>query len=398
MWGTTTRRVGAVLAGVAMAAGLAAAPASAEPDRDDVRQALAELTATGMAGVQVRVQEGRDNWTEVAGVERLGDDDPVPANGRFRVGSITKTFVATVVLQLVDEGKLTLDDPVVTHLPEYTLDPRITVRMLLNHSSGLFNYTGDVNADGTVEPGIPLNGQEFVDLRFHTYTPEDLVAVSLAKPARFEPGARFSYSNTNYVLVGELVERLTGTPWSFQVNRRIVWPLGLRETVLPGTRSTIAGPHAHGYLPYTRDGQEKIVDITRLNPSWGGAAGEIISTTRDLNRFTGALLGGRLLPPDLLAEMRAAGADPAYGLGLQILDLGPGCGGMYEGHTGGIHGYVSFLFSNGDTRFAMSVTTGTVDPSSDPEAAEKINAAMVKVLLTSVCDSVPATAPRMAVE
>jgi D-alanyl-D-alanine carboxypeptidase len=396
MWGTTTQRVGAVLAGIALATGLTVAPASAEPDRDDVRKALAELTAAGMAGVQVRVQEGREGWTEVAGVERLGDDDPVPANGRFRVGSITKTFVATVVLQLVDEGKLTLDDPVVRHLPQYALDPRITVRMLLNHSSGLFNYTGDVNADGTVEPGIPLDGQEFVDRRFHVYTPADLVAVSLAKPARFEPGARFSYSNTNYVLAGELIQRLTGTPWGFQVNRRVVWPLGLRETVIPGTWPGIPGPHAHGYLAYTHEGQAKIVDVTRLSPTWGGAAGEIISTTRDLNRFTGALLGGRLLPADLLTEMRTPGADPAYGLGLQLVDLGPECGGAYQGHTGGIHGYVSFLFSNGDTRIAMSVTTGTVDPTSDPEAAEKINAAMVKVLLASVCDSVPAAAPRVA--
>lgn len=397
MWGTTTRRWGAVLAGVAVAAGLAAAPASAEPDRDAVRQALAELTATGMAGVQVRVQEGGDGWTEVAGVERLGDDDPVPANGRFRVGSITKTFVATVLLQLVDEGRLTLDDPVDQHLSEYGIDPRITVRMLMNHSSGLFNYTGEPNPGGTLEPGIPLDGQEFVDLRFHTYTPADLVAVSLAKPARFEPGARFSYSNTNYVLAGELIQRLTGTPWGLQVNRRIVWPLGLRETVLPGTWPGVPGPHAHGYLPYTHEGQQKIVDITRLNPSWAGAAGEIISTTRDLNRFTGALLGGRLLPADLLAEMRAAGASPAYGLGLQLLDLGPECGGRYEGHTGGIHGYVSFLFSNGDTRFAMSVTIGTIDPTSDPEAAEKVQAAITKVLLASLCDSMPATAPRVAV-
>lgn len=94
--------------------------------------------------------------------------------------------------------------------------------------------------------------------------------------------------------------------------------------------------------------------------------------------------------------MRTPGADPAYGLGLQLLNLGPECGGVYEGHTGGIHGYLSFLFSNGDTRFALSVTIGTVDPNNDPEAAEKVEAAIVKVLLASVCDSVPATAPRVA--
>lgn len=391
MWGIA-RRTGAVVTGVALAVGLTAAPVSAAPDREALRQAMAELVDAGMAGVQVRVLDDGENWAGSAGVSRLGDDDPVPTNGRFRVGSITKTFVSTVVLQLVDEGRLTLDDPVATHLPQYDLDPRITVRMLLQHTSGLFNYTGEQNPDGSLDPGIPLEGKEFVDLRFREFTPAELIAVSLAKPARFEPGARFSYSNTNYVLAGELIERLTGTSWGFQVNRRIVWPLGLHETVIPGKWTGIPRPHAHGYLPYVDGGQQKVIDISRLSPTWATSAGEIISTTRDLNRFIGALLNGRLLPADLLAQMRdTAAGDGSYGLGLQVMDAGPTCGGLYEGHTGGIHGYVSFLFSNGETRFAMSLTTGTVDSTADPEAAARIEAAAMKVLATAVCDSPPSS-------
>lgn len=410
MWGTI-RRLGAVVSGVALVSGLvtglatgaAAAPASAEPGRDALRQALAELAASGAAGVQVRLRDDLGRWTGAAGVRELGDDDPVSTRGRFRAGSITKTFVSTVLLQLVDEGELTLDDSVDRHLPEYGLDPRITVRMLLQHTSGLFNYTGEPNPDGTLDPGIPLQGQEFVDNRFHTYRPADLVEVALAKPARFEPGTGWSYSNTNYVLAGLLIERLTGTPYADQVRHRVIWPLGLRETILPGTWPHLPRPHAHGYYAYQHDGESRVVDMATVNVSWAFSAGEIVSTTRDLNRFYAALFGGRLLPAELLAEMRTTlptGDGTGYGLGLESLDLGPECGGTYQGHTGGMPGYQSLLFHNADgsRRLAVSVTIGAVDLLGDPEALERLAVAFSKVISIAACGTAqpPAGATRLA--
>jgi D-alanyl-D-alanine carboxypeptidase len=300
-------------------------------------------------------------------------------------------FVSTVVLQLVDEDRIALDDPVDEYLPEYGLDPRITVRMLLQHTSGLFNYTGEINPDGTITPGIPFSAKEYVANRFHTYRPRELVAVSLAKPVNFEPGTSWRYSNTNYILAAQVIERLTGTPYGFQVQQRVLRPLGLRDTVFPGPRPEIPGPHAHGYLSYLDDGRTRVVDVTRINSTGAWAAGEVISTTSDLDRFITALLGGDLLPPDLLAQMRdtlpPAGGS-GYGLGLVALDFGPECGGVYEGHDGGIAGYLSLLLSTGDRerRLEVSVTLGAINPS-DPQAAERFYTAFNTLLITAACGS-----------
>ncbi|WP_370948114.1 serine hydrolase domain-containing protein [Amycolatopsis sp. cg5] len=366
---------------------MAVPAATATPDRADLRQAMAEVVAAGAAGVQVRVHDSQGDWAGAAGKRELGGRDGVPVNGRYRVGSITKTFVSTVILQLVNEGKVKLDDPADRYLPRFKLDKRITVRMLLQHTSGLFNYTGEGNPDGSFEPGIPLEGQEFVDERYHTYRKEDLVKVSLSKPARFAPGTDWSYSNTNYVLAGLLIEKVTGTEWADQVRQRILRPLGLRETWLPGTDPNIPGPHAHGYFAYQADGAARVVDITRLNPSWGTSAGEIISTTADLDKFVTALFGGKLLTRPLLAEMfkiRPLGGGQGYGLGLQQMETG--CGTTVSGHTGGIHGYLSYLFSTADgkQRFELSLTTGTVD-TADPAQAQKLADALAKVANVAAC-------------
>jgi D-alanyl-D-alanine carboxypeptidase len=388
--GASRRKLGGVVLAAVLTAGLTAGTAGAAPGRADLQQAMEGLAEQGVAGVQLRIHDDDGDWAGSAGVRELSGGK-VPTNGRFRAGSITKTFVSTVILQLVDEGRLALDQPVDDYLPEYGFDQRITVRMMLQHTSGLFNYTGDVSADGSFEPGIPLDGQEFVDKRFHRYTPDELIAVSLSKPARFEPGTQWRYSNTNYIIAGQLIERLTGTPYEVQVWHRILKPLGLRETVLPGTWAGLPNPHAHGYFAYQHENQSRVVDITRINPSWADAAGEIISTTRDLDRFVTALVGGRLLPADLLAEMAESSPFAPYGLGLELLDMGQECGGLYLGHTGGMPGYVSYMFSTPDsgTRLELSVTTGDADLT-DPEVVERLLAAFNNVLITAVCDSPPA--------
>jgi D-alanyl-D-alanine carboxypeptidase len=390
--GARIRRFGGTVLAAALVVGLTSAATSATtstaPDRDALRQAMAELARSGAAGVQVRLHDATGDWTGAAGVRELSGG-AVPTNGRFRAGSITKMFVSTVVLQLVDEGTVALDDPIDEYLPEYGIDPRITVRMLLQHTSGLFNYTGEARPDGTLEPGIPLYGKDFEDNRFRTYTPAELVGVALSKPARFEPGTSWSYSNTNYVLAGQLIERVTGKSYADQIRHRVLRPLGLRNTVLPGARTTIPGPHAHGYYAYKLPDQLRVLDVSRINPTWATSAGEIISTTRDLDTFITALFDGDLLPADLLAEMRDVlpiGAGSGYGLGLQTIDAGPSCGGVYEGHTGGMHGYQSYLFSNADgsTRFELSVTNDAIDVA-DPEAAQRFAAAANNVLIAIVC-------------
>lgn len=324
-----TLLAGVAAPGVATADGTALTKLTAAETRPDLQKAVQEFVDAGFAGIQLRVRDQRGEWVGSAGVRKLGDDAKPPTNGRFRVGSVTKTFTATVVLQMVAEGKLGLDDSVARYLPEYGLDRRITVRMLLQHTSGLFNYTGEFYPDGTFVPGIPAGGKDWVDNRFHSYTPEELVRLSLSKPPRFAPGTGWSYANTNYTLAGLLIEEVSGRSYAEEMQRRILRPLGLRDTEVPGTRSTLTGPHAHGYYRYQDGGEWKVIDVTRQNPSLLSAAGDMNSTTKDLQTFFSALNSGKLLPPALLAEMRTPepmSGDYHYGLGLFVQDTGPDCG------------------------------------------------------------------------
>ncbi|WP_196812149.1 serine hydrolase [Nocardia sp. CNY236] len=395
------RRLGiAVLSAMVLAAGSASsgvAVASPDPAGDyaEVRQAMDELIADGAAGVLVRVRDGQQVWTHSAGVAEVGRPDPVPLDGRFRIGSITKTFVATVVLQLVDEGRVGLEDSVAAFLPQYGLDPRITVRMILQHTSGLFNYTGEFGPDG-VEPGIlPITGPEALEAVNHPFHPDELVQFALSKPARFAPGTNWSYSNTNYILAGLLIEKLTGLPYAVQIYTRIVVPLGLWSTFVPGTFRKIPGPHAHGYADYLGTGDPKSADVTELPVTWAGAAGEIVSSAADLDTFLAALLEGRLLPPPLLAEMRTphsfASQGATYGLGLLYRDVAPGCTSV--GHDGGVPGYTTELAGTDDGRrtVVVSVTSGPTLSPENLEAAAEWDAAVSKIIVeivgAALCDT-----------
>ncbi|MGW4686605.1 serine hydrolase domain-containing protein [Streptomyces sp. NPDC004244] len=348
----------------APAVAAAATTADSGQERPGLRAAAQEFVDAGFAGIQVRVHDEQGDWVGSAGVRELGGTAGPPTDGAFRVGSSTKTFVATLVLHLVAEGAVGLDDPVADHLPGFTLDRRITVRMLLQHTSGLFNFTGEYYPDGTIVPGIPWQGREWVEKRFHSYRPEDLVRLSLSKPARFEPGADWSYSNTNYVLAALLIEQVAGRPYGEEMERRILRPLGLRDTLVPGARSDVPGPHAHGYHRYQDAADQwKTLDVSRQNPSWISAAGEMISTTKDLATFVSALTGGGLLPEPLLAEMRTphpGSGEHHYGLGLFVQDLGPGRGGTVLHHNGGVNGYATLMYATPDGKRTLtaSVTTG----------------------------------------
>ncbi|MFK0257059.1 serine hydrolase domain-containing protein [Streptomyces sp. NPDC090445] len=344
--------------------------AAAGQDRPELREAIREFADAGFAGIQVRVHDEQGDWAGSAGVRELGGTAEPSTNGAFRVGSSTKTFVSTVVLQLAAEGKVGLDAPAADHLPGFGLDRRITVRMLLQHTSGLFSFTGEYYPDGTIVPGIPWQGGEWVEKRFHTYRPEELVRLSLSKPVRFEPGADWSYSNTNYVLAALLIERITGRPYGEEMERRILRPLGLRDTLVPGTRADIPGPHAHGYHRYQdAAGQWKTLDVSRQNPSWISAGGEMISTAKDLGTFMSALAGGRILPAPLLAEMRTPhpkSGEHHYGLGLFVQDLSPECGVTVLHHNGGLNGYATLMYSTPDGRTTLTASVTTGDAALDP--------------------------------
>jgi D-alanyl-D-alanine carboxypeptidase len=381
-----TALAAALLAGTATHASADSRPvpnAAAGPDRPELRQVIQEVVDSGYAGLQMRVHDQRGDWVGSAGVRKLGEAAKPPTDGRFWIGSSTKSFTATLVLQLVAEGRIGLDSPVAGYLPELGLDRRITVRMMLQHTSGLFNYTGEYYNDGTYVPGIPATGKEWVDNRFHTYQPEELVRLALSKPAKFAPGTNWSYANTNYTLALLLIEKVTGRSYAEEMRRRILGPLGLRGTVVPGARTRLPGPYAHGYYRYQDADQWKVVDVTRQNLSLLAGAGDMISTTQDLQTYFSALQSGKLLPGALLAEMRkpdprSTGLFGQYGLGQYVLDTGPDCAGIVLNHDGSPPGgYGSLMYStpDGSKTLTASLTMGdaAVDQSVVfPKALDKL--------------------------
>ncbi|MEU7831051.1 serine hydrolase domain-containing protein [Nonomuraea sp. NPDC049129] len=374
---------GVATPGVAAADSVAVPKAAAGPDRPELQQVIQEVVDSGYAGLQLRVHDQQGDWVGSAGVRKLGEVAKPPTNGRFWIGSSTKSFTATLVLQLVAEGKIGLDAPVAGYLPELGLDRRITVRMMLRHTSGLFNYTGEYYTDGTYVPGIPATGKDWVDNRFHTYQPEELVRLALSKPAKFAPGTNWSYANTNYTLALLLIEKVTGRSYAEEMRRRILGPLGLRGTVVPGNRTELPGPYAHGYYRYQDADQWKVVDVTRQNLSLLAGAGDMISTTQDLQTYFSALQSGKLLPASLLAEMRkpdprSTGLFGQYGLGQYVLDTGPDCAGIILNHDGSPPGgYGSLMYStpDGSRTLTASLTMGdaAVDQSVVfPKALDKL--------------------------
>jgi D-alanyl-D-alanine carboxypeptidase len=334
------------LAGVLLLIPLTATPATAtretHPDAELLRSLLEAEHTAGMPGVFAEVRSGRATWRGAAGVANVTTGAPTRPYMRHRIGSITKTFVATTVLQLVGERRIKLDAPIGRYLPDLVpgeVGRTVTVRMLLNHTSGIGNYTDTLFAtlDGLIEVGRT------------SYTPRQLVEIGLAMPPTNAPGAAWSYSNTNYILAGLLVERVTGRPMEAEVSRRILRPLGLWHTYFPGDEPYIRGPHASAYVPWI-DGNLR--DFEAYQMSWGWAAGEMVSTMDDLNRFFRALSSGRLLGPALLAEMReTVPVDPslpeAGGYGLGLFNVTLPCG-VFWGHTGGVIGQSTFSFHSAD--------------------------------------------------
>ncbi|MFD2767532.1 serine hydrolase domain-containing protein [Micromonospora eburnea] len=355
--------------GAALAAGhpgTAAFGRSGQEARPDLRSALDAVVAAGAVWAIAEVRTNSSVWRGASGTAELGGTRPAPVGGRYRAGSVTKTFVATVVLQLVGEGRLGLDDSLQHWLPGLAPDDAaITVRNLLQHTSGLYDYTAAL---------LPDN-DSFLRIRFTTFTPSQLVAVAAAHPAAFPPGTGQAYSNTDYILLGMLIERVTGRPYRDEIRLRLLDPLGLRHTQLPGTFPLVTGPHANLYIPVKRQGRTVPVDVTMMNPSMAGAAGEIISTTAELNRFYRALIGGRLLRPSELRDMRNP-RGTGFGLGLEVAELD---GTTVVGHGGGGPGFLGLSFTSLNGTHQITLTTAPWGGDPTPAMMAMLNTALAPV-------------------
>jgi D-alanyl-D-alanine carboxypeptidase len=332
--------------------------------RVTLQAVLDDIAATVGSGVLAEVRSAGRVWRGAGGVAELGTSRPLPLAGRFRAGSITKSFVATVVLQLVGEGRIALDDPSGEWLPGLVPGgDRITIRHLLQHTSGIVDY-------GESERFRRLYGttEAIVGMRHRTWSPPELLALIAGQPSLVEPGSSWAYSSTNYLLLGLVIERVTGNSYGTEIERRILRPLELRDTEMPGANPYITGPHLHGYL---RGGHQASVDITVFDHTFAGAAGEIVSSTTDLNEFYGALMTGRLLAPAQLTEMRtvrAAGHGFAYGLGIATRQLPDGT--TLWGHNGGTFGFETFSWTTGrgDRQVTVAVT-----PRADRDPHDRVN-------------------------
>ncbi|MFF2354621.1 serine hydrolase domain-containing protein [Kitasatospora sp. NPDC058115] len=382
------RRAAVVLAGAGLVAGVvpaayaggaagavdagAVSDSARRVDRAALDAGLRAVVAPGGATAALgRVSEnGRTLWRGAAGTGDLATGEPAAARDRFRIGSATKTFVATVVLQLVAEHRIGLDEPVEKYLPGVVHNgAAISLRQLLNHTGGVYNYTSDpafaYDDEASFRTWLSTD-------RWKSWSPAELVAVAESHPPYFPPGQDWHYSNTDYILLGMLIERTTGRTWQQEVERRIIRPLGLRETTMPENDPAVPGHHTHGYVALPGGP----VDVTLFDPSVAGPSGAGISTTADLAAFVSALLGGRLLGPAELAEMKRTtglgrGAD--YGLGLERT---PTPCGNFWGHRGDSIGYSSIMLSD-DTGTRQVVLVRNPYDSAGRHASEAAFTALV---------------------
>ncbi|OSZ55925.1 peptidase [Streptomyces pharetrae CZA14] len=346
----------ALLTTPATAAGAGTTSEARKPGHDATQAAMDTAVAAGVPGIVAEVRDDRGVWKGTSGVADLSTRQPRGHRDRFRAGSVTKTLVATVMLQLQAEGKADLDASVDHYLPGLVRGnghdgTDITVRQLLNHTSGIHNFTDDATFAKKVM------GIDFLQSRYDDWTPQQVIALALRNPPQFEPGTSWKYSNTNYLLLGLIIEELTGRPYAEEIERRITRPLGMRSTHFPGTDPHVPAPTRH-YSTFTED-PGKTYDVTELNPSWAGAAGEMISNAADLNRFFTALFRGRLLPPAQLRQMTTAlsteGNLPRQRYGLGLIEYETTCGVKVWGHSGGIHGSTTQAFGTSDGRHMITL-------------------------------------------
>ena len=369
VWRVLAVPVAAAIALGAAGGGGAASAAPSKGEAESLKSRAQGLVGDGYPAALAAVSDSKGESAGVAvGKGNLETGQAPPMDGEVRIGSNTKTFVAVVVMQMVQEGKVGLDEPIETYLPglikgEGIDGSKITVRQLLQHTSGLPEYTDTTPGSGDI-----------FQIKDHYIPPRDLLDTALGKPAAFEPGTQWKYTNTNYVVLGMLVERVSQRPVGEQIDQRIVKKLGLSHTYFPapGDKS-IKGTHPQGYH---LNGEGKLADITEMDPAWAWAAGAMVSTPSELNTFFQAVFDGRLLSQASIDEMKKGvdtGAGGAvYGLGLIGTPLS--CGGTSWGHNGGIHGYRTYDAVGPDgTAVTVAVTAlpTAIADQSNPESSAK---------------------------
>jgi D-alanyl-D-alanine carboxypeptidase len=325
-----------------LGAGSATAAPAGRNAAPELQAALDGLVEAGVPGAILLVRDANGTLRLTSGYAEVAQKTPIRASDRFRIGSLTKSFVSAVVLQLAAEGRLSLADSVERWLPGVVPGgEKITVRRLLNMKAGLYDYLDDPRLEESFTSG---------DWK-HRWQPTQLVRIGVSHKPLFKPGAGWSYCNTCYILAGLIVEKATGNSMAGELKRRIFVPLRLRNTTFD-TEPRIAGRHAHGYI---RDGKQ-LVDTTELTPSWAWAAGAIVSTVDDVARFYQALFAGRVVQRAQLVEMKATVAaystTERYGLG--IARFPTPCGPLW-GNGGDFIGFNSAAYGreNAESQFVL---------------------------------------------
>jgi len=325
-----------------LAAGLLAActpSAPADPRAAALDQAIpAAMQRASVPGAIVGLwQDGRAPYVRTFGVRDTATREPMATDLYMRIGSNTKAFTVTALLILADQGKLRLDDPIGRYVKGVPNGNSITLRQLAQMRSGLYDY-GEVTS------------KDLANQPYRQWTPAQLLAIAFRHPPLFPPGSAFDYSNTNTVLLGLVVEQAAGQPLGAFLSQTILKPEGLGHTVFP-SGAELPAPHAHGYFKRP-DG--RIVDATDWNPSWGWAAGNMISTLDDLRIWSCVLATGKLLSPDMKrAQQQFLPAPPEgdgalYGLALENQH-------GWIGHHGNTMSYMVYPYYLPDERITLVV-------------------------------------------
>lgn len=373
----TVKVAAGALAGVLLAS---ASVGTAAASGDAVRTAVGDLVGRGgFPGAVAHVRDGE-------AVSRFGAGYANPATGelagphhRFRIASNTKAFVGTVVLQLAGEGRLSLDDTIERRLPGVVRGPgyqpeKITLRMLLNHTSGVHDPLDPHFFDPYLVDGN----------RAHIYTPAEVIRRSLVDPPSFAPGAEADYTNTGYLLLGKVIEKVTRNDVREEIQRRLLDPLGLGRTYFPLWSPFLRGPHLHGY-----DLGNPAKDMTVFSPSYDWTAGAMVSTVDDLATFHRALLAGRLLKQAEQTELKRLVPNDeggAYGAGIETIDVPcPGGTKTIWGNTGAGPGFYSVSMSSGDGSKQLVLALNVYDLAADVHGGKPVSKSPMPAITAALC-------------